>query len=380
MRHVLVSGDAFFLERHRLLLEALRAYARVTTLSAPARSGRDVLPLARFVARTLSSGHLHAFDLVRPRRLLRAYRKSAESFTSRSRALERNVLALRTRPDAVLHIFGLSTPFPTRRGIPYAHLIDYTYALALRNNPAEIPIRDEREVARWMTLERAAYAGAVRLYAMSRVVRDSLIVDYGVSPERIRVVGAGSNLDGDANLVEKRFGSGMLLFNASDFERKGGDLVLDAFGRMRAAHPTLRLVTVGRSLPRGIAIPAGVQDRGAVPRSEMTSLFANADLVLAPARCDPFPGFVVEASAFGTPSIVSDRDGMPEIVRDGETGIVLHRPTAESIASAASALLLDGARLARYSDGCRRVVAERLNWKAVASEFAPFIASLESRA
>ena len=73
--------------------------------------------------------------------------------------------------------------------MPYAHYLDYTYALALRTNPDEVPAFDRRERESWLACERASYARATRLFPMSELVRRSLVDDYGADPAKIVVAG-----------------------------------------------------------------------------------------------------------------------------------------------------------------------------------------------
>ncbi len=73
----------------------------------------------------------------------------------------------------------------------------------------------------------------------------------------------------------------------------------------------------------------GVVNHGYVSSPEkMRELFLSSDLVLAPARCDPFPTFLIEAMNFGVPCVTSDADGMPEIVAHQLTGLVISEVSA----------------------------------------------------
>ena len=273
-------------------------------------------------------------------------------------------------------MFGLSSPSHARDDIPFAHYLDYTYALGLRGEATSRHRRSARESQRFLAVERRSYERASAIFAMSRVVRDSLVDDYGISPDKVIVAGAGSNI-AVATEIAKLHGSRRLLFNASDFTRKGGELVFETFRLLRASDPTIRLVTVGAPLPSGVAGRDGVDARGAVTPGEMRELYATTDLLLAPAVNDPFPGVPIEAMALGTPAVVRDRDGMPEIVTDGHDGVVIRdeEATPERLAAIVRALLDDEPRLLRLSDAARTTVAERLNWDVVAAKMEPFLAA-----
>lgn len=377
---VAFTGDAQFLRRHERLFEAV------------AKLGFDVRPIdlrerdaaarvryactagAYAVRAALSPGRRGRRERTGARELKAAFDRSPQGFALKSREFAGALARCRVRPDAIVHVFGLSSPQTAAGGIPFAHYLDYTYALALRGSDAPAKARSDGERRRFLELERQSYERATALFAMSRLVRDSLVDDYGIAPGKIAVTGAGSNIV-VAPDAPKTYGSRRLLFNASEFERKGGDLVFAAFDRLRASDPRATLVTVGAPLPAPYVRRAGVEERGRVTLDAMRDLYLTSDLVLAPSLRDPFPGVVIEAMAHGTPAIVRDRDGMPEIVTDGIDGLVVRDAdaNAERLARLVRELLDDDARLRRLAEAARATVATRLNWDAVARHMLPFL-------
>jgi glycosyltransferase involved in cell wall biosynthesis len=305
-----------------------------------------------------------------------AFDRSPQAFALKSREFAEALGRSPVRPQAIVHVFGLSSPQPVGGSIPFAHYLDYTYSLALRGSDSPVRPRSDGERSRFLELERRSYERATAIFTMSRLVRDSLIDDYGIAPGKIVVAGAGPNMAA-ASDAPKTYGSRRLLFNASEFVRKGGDLVFAAFDRLHATDPRATLITVGAPVPAAYAGRPGVHERGRVTLDEMRDLYAASDVVLAPSLRDPFPGVVIEAMANGTPAIVRDRDGMPEIVTDEIDGLVLRDAdaTPDQLASLARGLLDDDARLRRLSHAARATVAARLNWGAVAQHMLPFLSS-----
>jgi glycogen(starch) synthase len=377
-RSVLFTGEQFFLRRRRPLIDAVaESGLRIELLPVQERSPRETLDAAlaaaEFGARSLLAADARPLrDRIDPRTLRQAYPKSVESFEVKSRQMASKVAARAGHVDVVLHVFCLSSPFVGPPSIPYAHCLDYTCALSMRNSPDEPRPFSASDRARWLELERQSYERATFLFPMSALVRDSLVNDYGIEPAKIVVVGAGGNVLRPAQ-ADKTFGTRQLLFNASEFHRKGGDAVLSAFATLHARDPSLRLVTVGRPLPREYAGQPGVTDLGPVKGADLLALFDGSDLVLGPARCDPFPGFVIEAMNAGTPSIVAAHDGMPEIVTDGVDGIVLPEVDAALLTSAIFELVNDLERLRVFSEAGRRKIRGRLNWTSVAEKMMPFL-------
>jgi glycogen(starch) synthase len=344
------------------LVEALRhRIPSVETLAA----GPDDLPgkaalwrrTAAHAMRCLRAGQ---WDL---RAIKRSFAKSPAHFRFISARTAANVRRRETRPDFVLHVFGLSAPWLGEPEIPYAFYLDYTTALAKRHYPGDALHLTPEDGAAFIEAERRAYAGATHLFAMSAVVARSLTDDYHMDPSRVHVVGSGGNFERPYEDT-RTFGSKRLLFNASDFARKGGELVLEAWPLIRKAEPAAELVTVGRNLPRAVK---GVRDLGPMRPTTLAHLFLGSDLVLSPALHDPFPGFVIEAMNYGTPVVVSANDGMPEIVGD-DAGIVLGSRSPLELAETVVGLLRDEPRLRALSIAARRRVAERLNWDVVAEK------------
>ena len=95
---------------------------------------------------------------------------------------------------------------------------------------------------------------------------------------------------------------------------------------MKKALPEAKLVIIGRKLT---IHEDGIDNPGRISSlTEMRDLFLKTDLVVAPSRCEPFQEFLLEAMNYGVPCIVSDSDGMPEIIDNGVNGIVIAQPTS----------------------------------------------------
>ena len=88
-------------------------------------------------------------------------------------------------------------------------------------------------------------------------------------------------------------------------------------------HPRVRIAYVGDTGKS--AIPSHWIALGSFSdEAILAEIYAGADLLLLPSLADNFPNVVGEAVATGTPAAVSHVGGVPEMVRDGETGYVLN--------------------------------------------------------
>ena len=367
VRNIAVTASPLFLRRHRFLYEAMGEYAdSVQMVSAGALSSSGVVnkiaALTQGALSRLSKGTANWL-----------FEHNPDVFVARSRRTEQKLASLKIKPDLIFHVFGMFSPVWDRVDIPYVMYLDYTAALAAQNYPAWAPSERHGRRERWMACEQRTYLRARAIFAMSELVKTSLVRDYGIPADRVHVVGA-SGMFRLPSVAPKAFGTRRILFNGTDFVRKGGSVVVDAFRKVHRALPDARLVVLGRAKPPRMP---GIEHAGFVSTAEaLNRILMETDLVVAPGQCDPFPCFLIEAMNFGIPCIVSDRDGMPEIVDDGRSGVVVTRPDANHLADEIVRLLRAPDVLRALSTHAREKVRRRLNWPTVSNEIARCIAQL----
>jgi len=113
---------------------------------------------------------------------------------------------------------------------------------------------------------------------------------------------------------------------------------------------------------RAAAMARGLEDRvqllGWLGPGAKESAFAAADLYLLPSYMEGFPVSVVEAMAHGLPVVSTAVGGIPELVQDGDTGLLLEPGDVEGIARAVEVLARDPELRSRMGQAGRRRVAE----------------------
>ena len=198
--------------------------------------------------------------------------------------------------------------------------------------------------------------------------------EAGVAPERIHVIPHGAfehlaRLD-PAPLpggLEKRDRPVVLFFGLIR-PYKGLDVLLDAW---RRAAPAAELWVVGR--PRGVDLDALRRDaprtvrfvEGFVTDAEAAALFRAADLAVLPYREIDQSGVLFSALAFGTPLLLSDVGGFPEVAASGAAELVPAGDPA-ALAGALQSLIGDPARRAELSEAARAAAAGAYSWDAIA--------------
>ena len=114
-------------------------------------------------------------------------------------------------------------------------------------------------------------------------------------------------------------------------EEKGIDVLVDAFASVHGRVPQARLLVVGDGPDRGAlqlqAAKLGIGDSviwaGARPWPEAIRLMSAMDVVAVPSRFEGFGLSAIEAMACGKPVVASAVGGLPEIVENSETGLLV---------------------------------------------------------
>ena len=127
---------------------------------------------------------------------------------------------------------------------------------------------------------------------------------------------------------------------------KGHDVAVEAIGALTAELPHLRLLVAGDGPSRGdvermmAALgPAAVM---AGHRDDTMAVLDACDVLVHPSRFDALPSGLIEAMAAGVPVVATRVGGIPEIVIEGQTGLLVDAPpTAAGVANALRPLLND---------------------------------------
>lgn len=264
----------------------------------------------------------------------------------------------RTRPDAVLQAGVLYGP-GNAPGQAYHLYVDHTRAIAERYEPARgLPPPLPPDPA-WRAREARVYRGAATIFSMSEFAARSLVQDYGVDPERVRVVGAGPNVSPRPSaLAAER--EPAILFVGRSFASKGGPELVQAFPRVRRDHPHARLWIVSQDAPR--SLPDGAIAHGTLGADALAALYARAGVFALPTLREAFGLALLEAMSFALPVVASRIEAIPEIVLDGETGLLVPPRDPCTLAGALAALLADPARARQLGAAGRARAAERFGW------------------
>ncbi len=218
----------------------------------------------------------------------------------------------------------------------------------------------------WKTrANRACLSNAVELVAWADWTKRGIVDGYGIPADRVTVIPPGvtpSIWSRAAPATDD--GTVRILFVGGDLVRKGGDVLLAAFARLRgdlAAAGRADAVELHLATGSDVGAADGVTvHRGLTANSpELVALYHASQVFCLPTRGDCLPMVLSEAGAAGLPLVSTAVAGIPEIVRDDETGIVVPTDNVDALTSALRRLVDDPALRRRLGDGARALVSQR---------------------
>lgn len=165
----------------------------------------------------------------------------------------------------------------------------------------------------------------------------------GVNGKKISVIPPGIEQLAGKKIKKSGFN---ILFIGIWFQRKGGNLVLKAYKRLKQKYPKISLtisLTIIGQIPAGIKLPQDVVHLDYMPRKEIIkNIYPQADiLVLVPDKAEGYGMVIVEAASMGIPSIVSSVCALPELVENGKSGLVITPGSVTELMQALERLITD---------------------------------------
>ena len=275
-----------------------------------------------------------------------------------------------------------------RQGTPYGIMFYGTDLLLL-----------QRQIQRSGTKRRTARAiigSASVLVAISAWTRNLCLavleqLGFDSASLDIRTLALGTDPEHfrpgvDASFARQHYGLDgrrWLLTVARLTRHKGIDTGLQVLSQLRPRYPDLGYLVVGSGgdLPRleAMARDLGVSDRVRfltnVPDRDLPGLYNSSDIYLGLSRqmegnVEGFGISLVEAGACGIPVVGGRSGGIPDAVREGETGLLVDPGRPDEVSAAVTGLLDDGNAARRLGVGGRHAVETHYNWNRVATDVA----------
>ena len=212
--------------------------------------------------------------------------------------------------------------------------------------------------------QKSIFASCTGIFPRSQYAANSVINDYGIPSAKITVAGAGSN-HSDEPLIHKSYANKNILFIGVQFERKGGDLILNAFRILRKVMPDATLTIVGCN-PKinepGVEVVGRIYKDSPDGTRKLLDYYSKASIFCIMSSFEPFGIVVIEAQNSYVPCIVPNKFAFTEMVQNGLTGVHLDEETPTALSKAMLDLLGTPLRLATMGKAAHRFVQTQWTW------------------
>ena len=218
------------------------------------------------------------------------------------------------------------------------------------------------------------FATAQRITSLSAHMDDRLRA-LGCAPEKLRRVPlAVDAVADDASRASPRSTAEVRLLTVARLvEKKGIDVALRTLGSLRDELPALRYDVIGdgprRAELQALAATLGIADRvrfvGPVANDAVQQAMRDADLFVLPSLTassgdeEGTPTVLIEAAYARLPVLATRHAGIPDIVADGESGMLVTENDPAALADGLRAMIATRERWAAMGEAGRRLVIER---------------------
>jgi glycosyltransferase involved in cell wall biosynthesis len=345
--------------------------AFVMTTFAPGGTERQMIELVRRLDRSRWDVHVACFHT------------RGAWFGRVAEAARVTVFPVRSfrRPDTIGHMWAFAR-WCRHHAIAVVHTAELPANIfglppaALAGVPVRIGNRREVNPGRStaeIALQRAAYACAHKVVANSRAAADRLLYER-VAARDVVLIPNGLEIQ-DFHPRAPRPPLRRIVVVANLRPEKGHDVLIDAAVDVLRRFPDARFELVGGG-PGLAALRSRAADRGVAHAvdfvgscDDVPARLAAADIFVLPSRSDAFPNALVEAMATALPVVASGVGGIPELIEDGRTGLLVPPGDASALADRVCRLMTDGALGARLGAAARADAEGRYSFDRMVAAF-----------
>ncbi len=209
---------------------------------------------------------------------------------------------------------------------------------------------------------------------------ESAVNDYNVPSEHILITPTGANIDKipDQSFIYKKLENKelTLLFLATEWDRKGGDIAFETLKFLQYSHGIkAKLIICGCEPPAQYKSPLMevipfLNKNKREEAEKLNELLCKAHFLILPTRADCSLIAACEANAFGVPAITTETGGVPEIVKDGINGYCLpYSANGNTYAALIAELYIDQPKYIDLIVSSRQRFEQYLNWNKWAEGF-----------
>lgn len=255
------------------------------------------------------------------------------------------------------------------------YLQDFPLVVTVHGNDVH-KFPNESVILRWLLkniLKKAEFVTACSL----SLLNDAKIFCSGIESKSLPI-GNGIDLE-EFNIQDKYVNANPYILALGRFVyKKGFDILINAFKIIAEKYPTIDLILAGdgeeRKKLEALCIQSNLQERvkflSLVDREEVIKLFNGCEFFVLPSRIEPFGIVNLEAMAASKPIVAMRVNGVSEIIRDGENGILVDSIDHSLLAEKIIYLIKQDCDIrAEMGKVGRKIVEEDYTWRKISDKY-----------
>lgn len=277
--------------------------------------------------------------------------------------------------------FGQTPWIKCNYDIPYGTYMDAAFPTYL-----DIYLRpqkfDKNDVLRIAKIEEKWLQNANHIFIGSQWAWDEMIKHYDLDEKKKVVAWTGGNVP----LPEKdNYNNGLnLVFISLNFEKKGGPICIKVLESLRKVNSHITLTIIGERPPEKYFSVPGLIYKGFLNKKDpndlqvLQKILAEAFLLIHPTIMDTMGAVLIEAGYYGCPSIAPESFGIPELVLNKKTGIIVPKPFSfKDFESSIFRLIENKETYFEMRKNVWNYTHENLTWEKITKKIADSIISLD---
>lgn len=227
----------------------------------------------------------------------------------------------------------------------------------------------------WMKLERTIYSNATINFTFSINQCKSIIEDYQIDSDKVKCIFAGCQFE-NITIEKKDYSRKNILFIGVNWERKGGEILLEEFKKVKMVLPDATLTIIGCNPQIN---ENGVSILGKIHPNQLKEYFMQATVYCMPSILEPFGMVYIEAMRYKLPIVALNIGAIPDFVENDINGFIHDFQDNNNINQSLIKLLT-------YNDLCEKFGEESYmrtkkvyNWTAVGTQMRENIQSTLNR-
>lgn len=267
----------------------------------------------------------------------------------------------------ICHDVELKNPYFTYQDMTYAAglyvkqlKIKYPFIWEAAGNEAYSLSEIKRRVKR----QEHEYSKALAVFWMGEWLHDYMTQFHPHLASKMHHVGGGTNLDITKIDVSQKKGN-KFLFIGRDFDRKAGDLVLEAFQIFKQKYFSEVELHIAGPSNLTFETVEGVYFYGDVSSEEAAKLMNKCDVFCMPSRFEAYGLVFIEALIYGLPCVARLFFEMPYFIQEGKEGYLITIDDPEEYAHLMY-MAISNEKMKQYIQGRKEFYIQRYSWDSVA--------------